>query len=151
MDEGFIGSWFQHFDRLSGPLHIRFILQPLMATILAVRAGLRDARAHQPAFLWTVLSERAQRRALIRSGWKDVGMVFTVAVLVDGFYQFLVLRWFHPLQALIVGFLLAFVPYAAVRGPVTRAARRWIAGEAGPPSAGGPVKQQSDPPFQGRQ
>ena len=31
-------------DRVSGPMKFRLILQPLMATIFAIRSGLKDAK-----------------------------------------------------------------------------------------------------------
>ena len=115
--------------RLSGPLWFRFVLQPLMAAMLAAVAGLHDARAGRPPFLWRVLSEPHQRRALMLSGWRDVGMVFAVAVVIDSAYQIVMLHFFYPLQALIVACGLAFVPYVVTRdlaGRVHSAYRRRV-------------------------
>ena len=36
--------WENLGDRVGGPMTFRIILQPVMATLLAVRAGLQDAR-----------------------------------------------------------------------------------------------------------
>jgi hypothetical protein len=47
-----------------------------------------------------------------------------MAVAMDCIYQIVEFRWIYPLQPLIVGFFLAVVPYAAVRGPVARIVRR---------------------------
>ena len=41
--------------RLHGPMTFRFIMQPLAASFLAVRAGLKDARERRPPFLWSAL------------------------------------------------------------------------------------------------
>ena len=49
---------------------------------------------------------------------------------MDVVYQLIVLRTFYPDEALIVGLLVAFVPYLAMRGPVARIARRWRRGVA---------------------
>jgi hypothetical protein len=117
-------AWDQMAGRLEGPLLLRFVLQPVVATFLAVRAGLSDARAQRAPYLWSVLSEPSDRRQLIREGWKDVRKVFTLAILLDCVYQFLVFRWVYPVQAVIIATVLAIVPYALVRGPATRAARR---------------------------
>ena len=35
-------------DRVTGPMKFRLVLQPIMATIFAIHAGLHDARAGQP-------------------------------------------------------------------------------------------------------
>src|SRR5262245_20992871 len=49
MEEMFSRGWDALIARERGPLPIRLILQPLGATILALRAGWRDPRERQPA------------------------------------------------------------------------------------------------------
>ena len=105
-------------------MDIRLVLQPAMATVLAIRAGLHDARSNRPPFLWTLVTDRGERRALLRSGWRDVGRVFVLAWLVDAVYQIVFLQAFRPLQGLLVAVVLAFVPYGVVRGLTTRLVRR---------------------------
>jgi hypothetical protein len=114
----------QLLGRAGGPLHFRLVIQPIVATVIAVRAGLKDAREGQPAFFWTVLTNPAERQILLRSGWKDIGKIFVVALVLDTAYQVIVLRAFYVVQGLIVAVVLAIVPYILVRGPVTRLARR---------------------------
>jgi hypothetical protein len=110
--------------RVEGPMKFRLVLQPLMAVILATRAALRDARGGEPAFFWAVFTNPAERGKLLESGWKDVGKVFIVAILIDAVYQYIVIRWVYPGELLIVAFLLAIVPYVLVRGPLNRVLRR---------------------------
>lgn len=121
-------AWAQLTDRITGPLMLRFILQPSVAAFLAIRAGLADARAGRPAYLWTVVYDGAARRDLIRNGWQDVGKVFVFSCILDVVYQLIVLRWVYPPQTLIIACLLAIVPYVAIRGPVNRLARLWSKG-----------------------
>ena len=109
--------------RLDGPLHFRIILQPLMATVLAVRDGLRDERNSEPAYFWSLFTEPDLRPTLIRSGWKSIVRVFILAVVLDAIYQVLVLRWFYPFETLIVAIILALLPYALLRGVVNRVKR----------------------------
>jgi len=52
-----------------------------------------------------------------------VGKIFVIAVVIDLFEQFIVLRWFYPGEAILVAFILAFIPYLLIRGPVNRIAR----------------------------
>ena len=111
--------------RVSGPMWFRFILQPTMAIIFALRAGLKDARTGQPAYFWAVVKNPEHRRALLHDGWKDVAKVFTIAFILDTVYQLIQLHWFYPLQALIIAFLLAFLPYLLLRGPFRRLAGLW--------------------------
>ena len=114
----------QIFMRSDGPFHFRFILQPLVATIIAIHAGLKDAAEQRPPYLWTLVSRRAERGMLIRSGWKDIWTVFIAALTLDGIYQVVVFRWFYPGQSLIVASTLAIVPYVLLRGPAARLAAR---------------------------
>jgi hypothetical protein len=111
--------------RVSGPMKFRLILQPTMAAVFAIRAGLKDAREGRPAYFWSIFTESALRGHLIREGWHAVAKVFTVAIIIEVIYQFIVFRWFYPGEALIVATILAILPYLLLRGPVNRIARRW--------------------------
>lgn len=44
---------------------------------------------------------------------------------MDLIYEWVMERWFYPLETLIVAIVLAVVPYLVLRGPVNRIARRW--------------------------
>ena len=113
--------------RVDGPFNFRVLVQPTVAAILAIRAGLRDARDNRPPFLfWAIFTNPRARHDLPRQGWKDVGKVFIVAIVLDVTYELIVYRWVYPGQALIVAAVLAFIPYLVIRGPVTRIARRFI-------------------------
>ena len=71
--------WKVLVGQLHGPLSFRLIVQPSVAVILAIRAGLRDARAGRRPYFWTVLMDLDHRKDLLREGWKNVGKVFVVA------------------------------------------------------------------------
>ena len=111
-------------DRVSGPMKFRLILQPLMAIIFAVRSGLRDAKGASPAYFWALFTDSGHRRDMLRDGWKSVGRVFILAIVIDVIYQLIVFRWVYPVEALLVAAILAFIPYLLIRGPVNRIARR---------------------------
>jgi len=111
-------------DRVSGPMKFRLILQPLMAIIFAVRSGLKDAKGGRPAYFWALFTDSAHRRDMLRDGWKSVGRVYILAVVIDVIYQLIVFRWVYPVEALLVAAILAFIPYLLIRGPVNRIARR---------------------------
>ena len=108
------------FGRLDGPLHFRFILQPTMATIFAIRDGLRDASTGRPPYFWSLFTEPSQRGELLRNGWKSVSKIFILAVVLDVIYQIIVYRWWYPFETLLVAVLLALIPYLVIRGPVNR-------------------------------
>lgn len=111
-------------DRVSGPMKFRLLLQPVMAVIFAVISGLKDARAGKPPYFWALLTDPAHRRDMIRDGWKSVGKVFVLALILDVVYQVIVLRFVYPGEAIVVALALAIVPYLIVRGLVTRIARK---------------------------
>jgi hypothetical protein len=53
-----------------------------MAAILAIHAGLKDARAGRPAYFWAVFTDPVNRQELLREGWKDVAKIFIIAVII---------------------------------------------------------------------
>ena len=108
---------------------LRLLVQPVVAIFFAVRSGLRDAREGRPPYFWALMSNPEHRRDMLRDGWRDVGKVFVIAVLLDIVYQLVVLRWIYPLQTLIVAAALALIPYLLIRGGVTRVARKRIGAE----------------------
>ena len=112
--------------RVTGPLHLRLVLQPTMALIFGIRDGWKDAREGQPAYFWAIFTNTSRRANLLESGIHAVFKILVLAVLLDAVYQFIALRWFYPGEAIVVAFLLAFVPYLLIRGPANRIAR-WIA------------------------
>jgi hypothetical protein len=112
--------WEMLIGRIEGPLTLRLVLQPTMASFLAVRAGLKDARVGRPAYLWKVFTNPSYRYDLLHHGWKDVRIVFLMAFLLDSAYQLIVFRWIYLGQAVIVAIILAVVPYVLLRGPVNR-------------------------------
>jgi hypothetical protein len=117
--------WSDLLDRPSGPLALRFILQPTMATIFAVRDGVRDAKAERTPYFWTMLTDPVRRRARLREGLAATGKIIVLAIVLDSIYQILRLKTFYPFEALAVAILLAFVPYVVIRGLVGRGVRQW--------------------------
>ena len=110
-------------DRVSGPLKFRFVMQPLMAAAYAIYAGLKDAKTGKPPYFWALISDPAHRAEMMKDGWKSVGKVFVLAVVLDIVYQIYVLHFVYPGEAIIVAFMLAIVPYLILRGLVTRFAK----------------------------
>jgi hypothetical protein len=112
--------------RIEGPLSFRIVIQPLVAAVLAVRAGVKDAREGRPPHGWAILTDSANRGKLLRESWSDTAKVFVMAVIIDLIYEIIALRRIYPVQSLIVATTLALVPYLILRGPVNRIARCWL-------------------------
>lgn len=126
--------WSDLVARPGGPLEFRFLLQPLVAALLAARDGMRDARTGRPPYFWTLLHDPAHRRERFREGVKSTFRVVLLGVAIDAFYQFKVHGTVYPGEALGIALLLGFVPYLLIRGPADRITRRWrggLHGEAG--------------------
>ena len=109
--------------RLTGPGRFRFVLQPLIATILGIRSGLADARAGRPPYLYGVLFHRDLRSKLVRSALESVANVLLMGILVDSVCQWFILGASYPGAALVVGPVLIMGPYTIVRALSNRLAR----------------------------
>lgn len=123
---------FEHLiGRVHGPMHFRVIVQPLMACLFAVLDGIKDAREGRTAYFWALFTEPAHRMELLRRGWKSVGKIFILALVLDAIYQVWQLGTFYPGEAVLTAIVLAFVPYVLLRGPVNRfMPRKWIGGKS---------------------
>jgi hypothetical protein len=118
--------WEDLIGRLGGPITFRLILQPSIAVILAIRDGVKDAKAGRPLYFWSLFTHPTERRQLLKDGWNSVGFVFVFSIVIDGVYQFIVFRWFYPGEALTVAIVLAIVPYLQIRGLANSIARDGI-------------------------
>jgi hypothetical protein len=62
--------WHQLIDRADAPMRFRFILQPLMAAIVAIRHGINDARTGRSPYFWTILGNPRERAQRLNEGLK---------------------------------------------------------------------------------
>jgi hypothetical protein len=125
MDDQFSRVWQEIASRPDGPLAMRFYLQPAMSLFFATKDGLKDAKTGKPPYFWALFTEPEHRAALIHDGWKSVGKIFILAIILDVIYELFVLGGLRPVQGLIVAVGLALVPYTVMRGPVNRLFRRF--------------------------
>jgi hypothetical protein len=111
--------------RVTGPMHFRLLLQPGVATFFAIRDGLKDAREGEPPYFWALFTDKVERESMVKNGWKSVGKVFILAMVLDVVYQLIEHRWtVYPDEAVLVAIILAIVPYLLLRGPINRIAGR---------------------------
>ena len=115
--------WDEIIARPSGPLALRVYLQPLMAALFAFRDGKRDAATGRPPYFWSLFTDPSHRGEQIESGWRSIGKIIVLAIVLDVIYQFVVLKGPRPLETLIVAALLAVVPYVLLRGLFNRILR----------------------------
>lgn len=78
----------------------------------------------------TVLTDPAKRAGRLQEAVIATARIMLLGLIMDGIYQFIVLKTFHPAEAVIISLLLAFLPYVVLRGLIARVARRWIRRES---------------------
>jgi hypothetical protein len=117
--------WRNLIGRPSEAMAFRFILQPSMAALAAIKDGLADARTGRPPFLLTILSRPDERMGGLREALNATARIVLLGMAMDVIYQFVVLKEFYPLEAVIIAILLAFAPYVLLRGLISRAAGKW--------------------------
>jgi hypothetical protein len=111
-------------ERFTGPMSFRLLLQPVMATIFAVIAGVRDARTGAPPYLWALVTHGGHRREMLLDLWRGVGRIFILAVVMEVTYQLRVHGSVSIPETIVISVLLAVVPYFVLRGLVNRLVRR---------------------------
>jgi hypothetical protein len=119
--------WHDLVARPEAPMRFRFLLQPLMAAIVAIRDGLTDARTGRPPYFWTMLGNPGERAQRLNEGLNATARIILLGLVMDAIYQVIVLKRFYPAEAVIVALQFAFIPYVIIRGPAARIARRWLA------------------------
>ena len=132
---GFSAEVFHRFlrdlaERPGGPMTFRFVLQPLMAAIVALRAGIEDARSGRPAYLWDLATGRHHRLERLDEAMAATVRIFVIGLVMDGVYQALVLKTFYPGEMVVVAVTLACLPYLLLRDPAALVARWWLARKA---------------------
>jgi hypothetical protein len=118
--------WNDILARPGGPMTFRFVLQPAMAAVAALRDGVEDARLGRTPHLWAIVTGVEPRGRRLWEGFVSTARILILGVVMDGIYQWLVLKTFYPAQAAVIAVLLAFVPYTLLRGPIRRIAQHWI-------------------------
>jgi hypothetical protein len=110
--------WHDLIERPDGPMRFRFVLQPLIATTVAIRDGREDARSGRAPYFAT--GNPRERAGRLREGLNATAKIIALGLVMDVIYQAIVFRTFYPDQALVVALVLAFLPYAIVRGVIAR-------------------------------
>jgi hypothetical protein len=96
--------------RPNSSLSLRFYVQPTMAGLLALRAGIQDAREGRQGYLWAMLTRPERRLQLLHEGWRGAMTPFLLAIVLDLVYQLITAKFVYPLKLLFTATLLALVP-----------------------------------------
>ena len=127
-------GWANFLARPNGSLSLRFYIQPTMASLLALRAGIEDAKQGRHGYLWAIVTRPQRRLQLLHEGWRGAMTPFLLALVLDCIYQIMTIRFVYPLELLFTATLLALVPYALLRGPFNRLARLFLPVARSPPA-----------------
>lgn len=104
------------FGRLSGPMHMRFFMQPTLAIGFAIRDALRDAREGKPAlFVRALRADPAMRAEIFKDAWRSISRVFFMAFVLDIVYELSHLHTLHPVVSLVIAAVCSLLPYLVTR------------------------------------
>jgi hypothetical protein len=118
--------WVEMIERPGGPMTFRFYLQPTMALLFALRDGFKDAKAGRNTYFFSLVKgDKPERHAAMKQAVGATTRIFILGLVMDGIYQYRVLHGFRPVEAIVIAFVLAFMPYALLHGPILRLAARW--------------------------
>jgi hypothetical protein len=107
-------------ERPDGPMAFRFLIQPVMAAILAIRDGMRDGRTGATPFFLTLILPSGRRKAAWIEAIRATARILILAAVLDVIYQAFVYHAFYPGETVIVAVVLGLLPYVLLRGPVSR-------------------------------
>ena len=106
--------------RLTGPMHFRLILQPLVAIALGIRDGLKDARAGRPPFVTDLIVRPEGRKRQLKRALQALIKPLVIAIILDAVAQYLMLGTIYPGAAVFVGVMIMAIPYSLARGLTNR-------------------------------
>lgn len=106
--------------RLTGPMHFRLIMQPLVAIGLGIRDGLRDAKAGRQPFLLDLIVRPEGRVRQLKRALASVGTGVLIAIILDLVIQYVMFKTIRPGAAIFVGIVLMAIPYSLARGLANR-------------------------------
>jgi hypothetical protein len=101
--------------RFTGPMNLRFVVQPVVATLLGIRDGVRDARKGQTPFLRDLWMRPEKRPSQLKKALERLVIPLAAAIILDGIVQYLMFRHVRLLGAVIVGTAIMGLPYSLAR------------------------------------
>ena len=109
MDHFFARFGEQLVARITGPMKFRLVLQPAMTISSSQSRWPERCQRGKPAYFWGLFSAPAKAQGRLEVRWKGIHPLEYSTVL-DAIYQFIVLRWFYPGEAVAVAIILTIIP-----------------------------------------
>jgi hypothetical protein len=114
-------------QRVGGLFSFRFILQPVMAAIMAMLDGYSDAKSDETPYLQRMVSAPREIKANLSDALYSTARIILLGLAMDTIYQIVVFDAFFPFEAAVMAILLAVLPYLILRGPFHRLIGWWLA------------------------
>ncbi|MDH3710184.1 MAG: hypothetical protein OER04_09875 [Cyclobacteriaceae bacterium] len=111
-------------ERFTGPFHLRFILQPLMAIIFGIKDGRMDASLKKPPYILNIILGKERRRDILKHGLRSIAKVLAMGIVLDAIVQIYLFHGLFIMGAVMVGAVLIALPYALARGISNRLSKR---------------------------
>jgi hypothetical protein len=108
--------------RFTGPMNLRFIVQPAMAILLGIRDGIHDSKEGEIPFLWALCTRREGRKDQLKKAIKRLTIPLAIAIVLDGIVQYLLFQRVRVLGAVIIGTAIMGLPYSIAREITNRIA-----------------------------
>ena len=112
-------------ERFTGPFHLRFIFQPLMALIFGIKDGRLDASLQRPPYIFHIIMEKEHRSTNLKHGLKSIAKVLTIGIVLDAVAQIYLFHGVSIIGAILVGATVIALPYALSRGISNRLITRF--------------------------
>jgi len=109
-------------ELMGGPFTFRFVMQPVLAIILGLRDGRKDAKSNAPLILPMLLLESGKRGETLKGALKRVTVPLIISVVMDSIVQITVFEVLRLQWALVVGVCLVGIPYLLSREITNRIA-----------------------------
>jgi len=117
---------FEYLEKaISWPGAIRFIVQPIIAILLGIRDGLKDAKSGKLPFIYLLIYEPKKRLTTMKEGLKHIITALLIATVLDSIVQYSIYGLWRLQWAIVVGILLIALPYMTARGISNRIRSIW--------------------------
>ena len=109
--------WRNIVARPGGPMTFRFVLQPAMAAVAALRDGVADARLGRTPYLLAILRGVEGRGSRLWEGIVSTARILILGVVMDVVYQAVFLGEFFPGEAAVIASCWRSFPMLFCAGP----------------------------------
>ena len=107
-------------ERITGPFHFRLIMQPLVAVIVGIKDGSKDAKGGNPPYIFEIFTNSKGRLTILRNGFNSIFTPLLVGIVLDAIFQLIIFNKLRIIGAFLVGIILIGLPYSFSRGITNR-------------------------------